>query len=439
VSDVADVIVIGAGAAGLGAAYRLARAGRRVIVLEARNRAGGRILTLHTPDSDFPIELGAEFVHGRPPEIFDLARAARLELYESSGNDWFSGAEGLRRAEFFEEVDEILEEMEKHQSPDRSFVQFVRERFGGPKWQQAVEWSLAYVSGFNAADPARISVQSLVEQSSADEKIDGHRTFRLRPGYGKLVDFLHRQCESAGVRLVFDCRVTGVEWQRGRARIVTDAPPAEREYEGMHAIVTVPLSVLQARAIEFSPPLSAKERALELLAMGHAVRVSVVFDEPFWTSLKSEGGENLRKLRFLFSDRKLFRTWWSYAPLTAPLLTGWTAGPAADEFTGKSPEEVAATAIASLGEILGVGAAAVLSHVRSTHTHDWAADPLSLGAYSYSCVGGAKAPDELAKAIDDTLHFAGEATDVNGNTATVHGALASGYRAAREVLAHRGR
>ncbi|HZQ92392.1 MAG TPA: NAD(P)/FAD-dependent oxidoreductase [Terriglobales bacterium] len=436
-SEVADVIVIGAGAAGLAAAYRLAREGRRVIVLEARSRVGGRILTLHTPDSDFPIELGAEFVHGRPAEITELARAARLELYESAGDDWFAGPEGLHRADFFAEVEEIFGEMEKHQSPDRSFLDFVRERFSGPRWGQAVEWALAFVSGFNAADPARISVQSLVEQSRADEKIDGHRTFRLRRGYSALMDFLHRQCEAAGVRFVFDCRVTGVEWQRGRARIVTNAPPAEREFEGMHAVITVPLGVLQARAIEFSPPLTRKQRSLDLLAMGDAVRVSIVFDEPFWASLRSPAGETLRSLRFLFSGQKLFRTWWSYAPLSAPLLTGWTAGPAADAFAGRPAEEVAAAAVASLGKIFGVDERAVQAHVRSTHTHDWAADPLSLGAYSYSCADGAKAPDELARPVDDTLHFAGEATDVNGHTATVHGALASGYRAAREVLAHR--
>jgi monoamine oxidase len=139
-------------------------------------------------------------------------------------------------------------------------------------------------------------------------------------------------------------------------------------------------------------------------------------------------------LSFLFTDDPQFPTWWTSNPLPYPILTGWAAGPNAGAHTGRSKDEIIQSAMQSLARIMGVAEAELRVQLTGSFMHDWQADPFARGAYSYAAVGGMDAAQTLAAPITDTLYFAGEATNGDGYNGTVHGAIATGLRAAKELL-----
>jgi monoamine oxidase len=163
------------------------------------------------------------------------------------------------------------------------------------------------------------------------------------------------------------------------------------------------------------------------------IRIAIRFRERFWENIRVKG-KSLANLSFLFSDHKLFPTWWSTMPVQSPLLVGWSAGPHAQPLIARHREFVFEQATASLARKLRMNANELRGLVASHHFHDWQVDPFSCGAYSYALVGGSDAFSELAQPLEETLFFAGEATNSDGHNGTVHGAIATGYRAAREVL-----
>src|SRR5579871_2706443 len=177
----ASVIVVGAGAAGLAASSKLGQAGLSVIMLEARDRIGGRIFTRHDDKLDAPIELGAEFIHGKPPEIWKPLTDAGVKIREARGQPWCSDGQNLIPCDSFSEVDSILERMDDS-LPDESFLSFLERTFPNRghdrALNEATERALGYVSGFNAADPALVGVHWLVQSMRAEERSEGYRAFR---------------------------------------------------------------------------------------------------------------------------------------------------------------------------------------------------------------------------------------------------------------------
>jgi monoamine oxidase len=434
---------VGAGAAGLAAAKALTAAGRRVAVLEARDRLGGRIFTHPASTPEVPIELGAEFVHGRPPEIFDLAKKAGLQFHELHGDFWYTQNGKLCRDEFPSERSRVFERMDKYEGPDLSFRRFLDEFCADLRGEEKL-WAAAYVEGFHAANSELISLHSIVQGEKAEEQIEGDRQFRLAQSYGGLVEALRRAIDPALCDWRLQHTVRAVRWQRGNVEIEATPPAGDAlpVFPARSAIITVPLSILQLPpdtpgALRFSPPLAMKQTALSLLAMGTAVHVTLVFREAFWRDRGFAGAPHgLAGLLFLFSDHPWFPTWWSKLPSSAPVLTAWSAGPRAQQYCGQPASVFEQRAVESLGSILGVGAERVSRMLQASYVHDWQADPFCRGGYSYVMAGGAeKAQRELAASVEETLYFAGEATNFHGHHATVHGAMASGYRAAAEILA----
>jgi len=186
------VIVIGAGAAGLAAARALSRGGLAVQILEARQRIGGRIHTLYDPLSPVPVELGAEFLHGKPPEIFDEIEAGRLSALEVEGEahsadgqperEENDGGEDNGGEEPLASLMPLLET-----APEQTFAEFIaRADVSEPVRRRAT----GYVEGFNAARAGRISVRGLVRMEKAAAAIEGDRAFRLSRGYGALAEWL---------------------------------------------------------------------------------------------------------------------------------------------------------------------------------------------------------------------------------------------------------
>ena len=214
-----DVAIIGAGIAGLAAARSLAVAGQKVILLEARDRIGGRILTVRDSSTDLPIELGAEFVHGRPPELLDLIREACLTLYKREGEFVCFDNGKLGDCGLFEEAFGVLDDLPA--SPDMPFSEFLAQKHLPEQLAARVK---GYVEGFNAADAARIGTAALRKQQQAEEEIDGDRSFRIAEGYDRLAGHLLDRFITSGGTLHLNTPAISVIWKPGEVRIATANP-----------------------------------------------------------------------------------------------------------------------------------------------------------------------------------------------------------------------
>src|SRR5581483_6385419 len=184
-----DVLVVGAGAAGLSAVRELDRAGYSVICVEARNRIGGRILTHRDPLSPIPIELGAEFVHGRPPEIWDIIRSAGLTAYDCAENAIHIHHGELCHDDPWKLVSGVMDDMRGYaaENEDRSFLSFLSQ---SAHPENAKTLALSYVEGFNAARSDLIGIASLSEDAHAADRIGGDRSFRIFNGYESVISHL---------------------------------------------------------------------------------------------------------------------------------------------------------------------------------------------------------------------------------------------------------
>jgi monoamine oxidase len=434
-----SVLIVGAGAAGLACAADIAREGISVTVLEARDRVGGRILTKHVPGLPVAVELGAEFIHGKAQQIFGPMKQAGQEIVESKGDDWCREEGGLCACDFFEKVEQLLAKMKGFASPDRSFSDFLKQLPRGGVDEAIRLRSLEYVSGFNAADPAKIGVRSLLKDMERQKEIGGDHTFRLRNGYSGLIAWQQQQCARKGVDLRLEHVAERIDYRSDRVVVSGTSRKGRFELKANAVIVTVPVSLLDPEdkaTITFDPVLpSAKLKAIRGTAFGPVMRVSLVFEQPFWKEMEGTDGRLLSNMRFLFSHDPFFPTWWTTQPLESPVLVAWSSGPRAEQFAGWGRDRIVRQVLASLSNILPIAKNKLESQLKGAFLHDWQADPFSRGAYSYLCVGAENAPAELARPVGNNLFFAGEATDINGDHATVHGAIESGHRAAHEVLA----
>jgi monoamine oxidase len=417
-----DVLIIGAGAAGLIAWRELQSEGLQVVVLEARNRIGGRILTDHSTSS--PIELGAEFVHGKSRVISPILDQARLELVEISDTRLVLGKEGLRPCpDFWKIIESVNRQIPS--SPEISYERFL-EGVEAPAFEKLLTKS--YVEGFNAARAEVISTSAIAMEDRAADEIEEGKQFRIKLGYASVMEWLATGLPSESLHL--QTAVREIRWEKNRVEVLADTPDGERIFSASRLIVTVPIGVLKASsgvpgAIRFIPVLSEKEAALEHLEIGHVTKLLICFKERFW--------ESSGRFAFVISFDESMPTWWTQEPLASNILTGWAGGPAAEKLIDLSPEELLDRAIESLSRIFGKSARWLHACVDKFYYHNWSSDPFCRGAYSYPKVGGSKAGQRLAEPISDTIFFAGEATDSQGAYGTVHAALNSGVLAGRKI------
>lgn len=418
----ADVLVIGAGVAGLAAARELVGLGASVIVLEGRDRAGGRV---HTDRSlGIPFDLGASWIHGRSGNpITKLAKKAgaktvasdygEVYLYDASGkrvSDGDAESIGEELEGLLGEVEELAEDL----SGDISVGQGIERALKGEKLsafeRRALDWALAAQEVTAAEDLDRLSLL----HGDTDEGLSGGD--HLFPnGYDAIVTLL-----GSGLDVRLGQRVTRIQHGKDGVRVTTKGGELEAEY----AVVTLPLGVLKNGSVKFEPGLpSGKRKAIQRLGMGTLNKVAMVFEESFWPTDRDF-------LAYMSKTRGEFPVFMNASKFSdVPALMAFTGGSFARSTEALSTKKVVARATSVLEKMFGAKVKPVKKHVVTR----WAGDPMAGGSYSHVALGAtAKDYDLLAEPVGDRLFFAGEAT-LRQYPGTVHGAYASGVREAERL------
>jgi monoamine oxidase len=430
-----DVIIIGGGAAGLAAAKALSEKGVRILLLEARDRLGGRILTVRNKISALPLELGGEFIHGRPKETLSIVRAARLNLIGSPDMHYLSQSKKLTLIkDFWGSLQKLRQDLAR--SMDRSAEDCsLNEYLGRAKLDRASrELLLNFAQGFDAADPAKMSAQSLAWEEGEDNS-----QLRIIDGYDEVVTWMRAGLNPSKTKIKLGAVVNTVRWKRGRATVICSGKigHSAEQFQARAVLVTPPIAILKAKLIEFVPELREKERALEKLELGQVFKAVLHFREAFWQTEKFLAQQHLdirsaTGLTFIHSEQQEIPVWWTSAPSLAPILTAWAGGPKAESILAEDEHTRLAKVIAAITNVFGIPKRIVEDNLEGWWMHDWRADSFSRQAYTYVGVGGKGSSKSLARPIQQTLFFAGEATDAE-QMGTVAGAIRSGLRAAREI------
>jgi monoamine oxidase len=434
-----DVAVIGAGAAGLAAARVLSQAGVTAVVLEARDRVGGRIYTRDDVGLPVPIDLGGEFIHGATDVSFALLRSAGTVAVDTQeGAFAFEDGELRPREDPFAIVERVMKRAGELRE-DVSVEEFLRAL---PDDLEDVERVRRYtrmmVEGFDAADPRRASTRAIAEEWGGGENGQTSEQFRPLGGYAPLLRALLGALDPARVHVRLATPVRTIRFGAGedaRARVVVEATTATGEPLTVHAraaIVTLPAGVLQADDVRFEPPLPERTRgALARIIMGPVIKLALRFRSPFWERVR---GGRYRDGAFFYNGDGGFPTFWTLLPMRTPLLIAWAGGPKAAALAGRDEPQLIAEALRDLQVMFG-DEADPHAELEAAYAHDWDSDPYARGAYSYLSVGAGDPRGDLAAPVDGVLFFAGEATSPTAEAGTVAGALQTGERAARDALA----
>ncbi len=417
----ADVMIIGAGAAGLMAARKLSAHGKQVLLLEARNRIGGRIHTLNHPCFAQPVEGGAEFIHGNLKQTLALLQEAHLSYQEAGGEIWRSeNGQWVQQEDFIEHYDLLMKALQQ-QKEDVSVYQFLEDHFKDAKYQLLKKSIYSYTEGYYAGDIHKASTLFLKDElQGADEE-----NYRVLGGYGQLVEHLKNTCLQQGCRLQLSSPVTRLQWQPGRVQVSTTAA---KVYTARQAIITVPLGVLQNEAIHFHPALDEQMAAARQMGFGAVIKILLQFKEAFW-----QQDQRLTHMGFLFSEA-VIPTWWTQHPQSTALLTGWCAGPAVLPLKESTDQQLLQKALQSLGQIFQKPIPELEAQLSGWQVHNWAHDIYTQGGYAYVTTQTRQALQQLSTPVKDTLFFAGEALHDGLEIGTVEAALCNGRLVAECLL-----
>jgi monoamine oxidase len=418
----AHFVVVGAGAAGLMTARELARAGKRVTVLEARSRCGGRIYPLPAEEFGYKAEGGAEFIHGAAPVTRGLMREARVSLSPRGGTRWSARTGALLPAEASMPHADRFYQALREVKADLPIAEFLETQFADRRYDELRRSITRTVEGYDAADPHRFSTLALRDEWLGRD--DGEHG-RIREGYGALVEYLASECRGHGAALHLGAAVAAIDesGERIAARCHDGAV-----FEADAAILTVPLPLLSAIAL----PPAARERVGEAadIGFGNVVKILLRFATKWWSD---HGGRDLADLSFLLSNATV-PTWWTQHPDEYPVLTGWFAGPKADRVSSLAEAELIDMGLASLAEIFDLPQDRIRRNLVAARAINWGNDPFARGAYSYATPGTREAQSVLTKPDGGAVFFSGEALYAGPDMGTVEAALASGQETARTIL-----
>jgi len=420
-----EIIIVGAGAAGLMAARELAKAEKKVVILEARNRIGGRIWPLPEKEFGYPVQGGAEFVHGPAPITKSLIREAGLTFVPMEGEIWSAHSGKLAKAEHTMPYQDLLHEKLKALEQDMPIAAFLDKNFREEKYAMLRNLVIKMVEGYDAADPNKISTFSLREEWLGGEE---WQQGRIKEGYGALLNFLLFECKQNGVDIYLNQKVQSIEMSDGGVSV--DCLNATR-YIAEKVVVTLSLPTISS--ISFDPKIPEKIAAASKIGFGNAIKLLLRFKDRWWTNRLEQ---DFSKLDFVQCDGH-FAAWWTQYPELNPILTGWMAGPITKQFKKVSDKEIVDLGLDSLSDIFKVDKDILRKQAVASKVINWPADPLAKGAYSYSTIESEEAYAELRKPVDTRIFFAGEALCLGKESATVEGALASGKETAAKILINR--
>lgn len=413
-----DVLIIGAGVAGLMAGKQLAGAGFRVIILEANNRIGGRIHTL-TDGFSNPVDLGAEFIHGMLPLTFKIVKEAGIPVDPVKENSaWEFDGKVLKRSDFFSTHFGLIRKHLQQLEEDISVKQFLEEYFPKQNYPDIYASVKGFVEGFDAADISRVSAFEL-----RDEWLGEHASQQFRPakGYGQLAEFLKDRFLGLGGKLFLNETVKTIHWSLGKAIIRTDS----EEYLAPRVIVTVPVGVLMAPNSETGIRFLPEPSVIPLFSktgFGGVIKFILEFQKSFWPE----------DLSFLVSGAPI-PTWWR-SERNPLVLTGWLAGPGVEKIKSLAEATLLEHAVASLAAIFSQFQKDIQHNLKQFRIVNWATNPFSLGAYSYMIINDKEIVNKLKNPLEETLFFAGEALYSGPYKGTVEAALQSGSDIANHLI-----
>jgi monoamine oxidase len=419
--DPAHIIVIGAGAAGLMAARELGRAGKRVTILEARDRCGGRVDPLPAAEFGYAAEGGAEFVHGEAAVTRALLREAGLSLMPIEGMQR-TIVEGRLSSEDPLEIHEAkLHAALRELKDDVTVAEFLRRRFAGSEYDRLRRSVERMVEGYDAADPERASTLAL-----RDEWMDEGRSTQVRivGGYGGLIDSLVKGCRSEGAEIQLRTVVKAIDYA-GVGATVRCANGDAHECDAV--ILTVPLPLLKDIAL----PLMESERAAAAadIGFGNVIKILMRFETRWWLDEQKD----LADLTFLLSEERI-PVWWTQHPSDLPVLTGWFGGPKTAGMAHLDEPKLLEAGLASLADVFGLGPKQLARSLVAARAINWAKDRFARGAYSYATTETRAAQSVLSTPIGGAVFYSGEALYRGRDMGTVEAALASGLETARAIL-----
>ncbi len=429
-----DIIIIGAGAAGLMAARKLARAGKKVIVLEARNRCGGRIHTIDKESFFRHAELGAEFVHGNLPVTLNLLDEAGINYYPATAEMWRYQNGKLTQESFFAEDWDLLLTRLNDLKTDTSISDFIEQQFSDEKYDELRNTVWKFVSGYDTADPDKASAFALRKEWQSE---DDNAQHRIIGGYCAMIKYLELECRNAGGIINLNSPVKEVHWQAGKVTAVT---AGDITYEADQMIIALPLGVLQAEgnekgAIAFHPAITEQSTAINAMGFGAVIKILLEFSEVFWTDKLSEqlADKSLRNMGYLFSDETI-PTWWTQVPQHSKVLTGWIGGPPAAEKKNAAESEMLRLSLQSLGNIFNRDPEELKDKLIAFNIINWTAEPFTRGSYSYDTVAAPESRKILNVPLENTLFFTGEYLYEGPAMGTVEAALTSGSEVAERII-----
>jgi monoamine oxidase len=412
-----SVIIIGAGAAGLMAAKELSAKGFNTTILEAGEKAGGRMCT-ETKSFGFAIEPAAEFIHGNLELTLGLLKEANIEATPINGEMVHIGDTIQDTAEenYWPLMMQHMEELQE----DITLQQFLNTYFSGDEYKIFRKQIEGFAQGFDLADPAKAATIPLKEEWQHEQE----QQYRIAGGYISLTNFLLQCCKENNASIYYNSNVHHIEWQPNHATV---SCTNRKKFIADKIIITVPLGVLQQQNISFTPAIPEQQNAWMNIGFGNVIKVLVHFKTGFWQAYGYAG--------FIISN-EVIPTWWLQTP-DNNVLTGWLGGPSSSQFNNYTTGQMLELTLQSLSNIFKTPVDFIKQQLQHFAVYNWENQPYTLGGYSYNTLSSIHAKQTLTNPIAHTIYFAGEALYTGDAQSTVEAALQTGLAAAQKIIQER--